>query len=137
MQSGIWPIDDVDTAIIMQGILAFNLNTILQAFEGLHVIKIFMHIAQHNEVLQLLGGTALKYVGFGNDIKLYPLEIVGEIIQNDIQYGPGTYGANIDYNIETGISTITFETSEQDSSTPDNFWYLTIKGIQYLIYKPS
>ena len=62
MEAGIWPIDDVDTAIIMQGILAYNLNMILSAFEGLHLIKIFMHIAQHNEVLQMLGGTSLKFL---------------------------------------------------------------------------
>lgn len=136
MQAGIWPIEDVDTAILMQGILAFNLNTILKAFEGLNPIKVFMHLAQHNEVLQLLGGTAVQYLGIPEIVNAYPLMIPGEIIQDDILYGPGTYNAGIVYDPETLMSTITFDTFEQDPSTPENCWYLTVKSIKYLVYKP-
>lgn len=82
MQSGVWPISDVDTAIIMQGILAFNINEILRQFEGLHLIQIFMHLAQHNEVLQLLGGTAIQYLWADQDF------IIVEPKEN-VSYAPG------------------------------------------------
>jgi len=49
---------DVDSAIIAQGILAHNLNTIFQAFEGLTLAAIPMYIGQLNTVNQgiLLAG---------------------------------------------------------------------------------
>lgn len=51
----------VDAAIIAQGQLAYNLNLVLKAFEGLTPIELLLRIGQHNSVLQgaLLAGLEL------------------------------------------------------------------------------
>lgn len=72
----------VDEAIMAQGQLAKNINDILKAFEGLHLIKIFMHLAQHNEVLQLIGGATVQYLWANSDFTIIePNE--------NVSYAPG------------------------------------------------
>lgn len=53
---------DVDSSIIAQGKLAYNINEILRAFGGLTPIELLLRIGQHNSVLQgaLLAG--LEYI---------------------------------------------------------------------------
>ena len=53
---------DIDSSIIAQGVLAYNINEILRAFGGLTIVELLLRIGQHNSVLQgaLLAG--LEYI---------------------------------------------------------------------------
>lgn len=51
---------DVDSAIVAQGILAYNINLILKEFEGLYLLRVFLHIGQHNTALQALAALSMQ-----------------------------------------------------------------------------
>jgi hypothetical protein len=56
-----WP-TDVEAAIISQGQLASNINIVLQAFEGLPVVQMMMHVGQKNRTVQNMLLTCLEYL---------------------------------------------------------------------------
>lgn len=61
---------DVDSAIIVQGILAHNLNEVGRAFEGLTLAAIPMYIAQLNTVNQGMLLSALEFIGGSGDFRI-------------------------------------------------------------------
>jgi hypothetical protein len=61
--AGIGVPSTVDEAIIAEGTLAANLNTILTAFVGLTPVELLLRIGQHNVVIQSMLLAAIQYIG--------------------------------------------------------------------------
>jgi len=49
-------------AIIAQGILAYNVNLLLKAFEGLTIVELLLRIGQHNNVAEAMLFSGLEYL---------------------------------------------------------------------------
>ena len=65
--------NDIDSAIITQGVLAHNLNSIFMEFVGLTPIQVLLRIGQHNSTLQAALLAGLEYVATQ---EVYDFEIV-------------------------------------------------------------
>ena len=61
---------DKDGAIIANGQLAANVNTLLQAFSGLTLVELLLRIGQHNPVPQGILLALLEYVEGAQDTKM-------------------------------------------------------------------
>lgn len=91
---------DVDSAIIAQGKLAYNLNLILKEFEGMTPIELFLRIGQRNTVVKALLLAALQYV---SQTELHDFNIL--LPESGIVHTPG----QIDFTAEvtTGLDDLT------------------------------
>lgn len=73
---------DVDEAVLVQGILAHNINCILKQFEGFPPLVMLARLGQHNEALQLMAAASVQYLWADRDFQIVePKE--------NIPYAPG------------------------------------------------
>lgn len=97
MQAGVWPIEDTETAIIMQGILAYNLNVILTVFAGLRPLEILLRIGQFNPSIIGLYLSALEVL---NTDELHTMEILAPTDGASLDPGDYTFQARITGGLE-------------------------------------
>jgi len=77
---------DVDSAIIANGVLAYNLNLIFKAFEGLTPVELFLRIGQHNSVLESAMIAGMEYIQ-GSDSAENGITITAP--ESGVSYSPG------------------------------------------------
>lgn len=102
---------DTDSAILVQGILAHNLNTILCLYSGLTPIELLLRIGQHSNVSEAILLSGLEFIGDSQAQKEFTIKEPVE----DYEYAPG----DIRVIVKAKTKPLTVKASTDNPETPE------------------